>query len=123
MHERTEGVWRPSPGAVYPTIDRLEDEGLATIHAEGGRRLVTLTPRGHAHLAEHGADLNDPFTEFADGTAGPDLRGPMEELQVAARQIALSGSPTQVQGAAAVLARARRSLYLILAGEPDGADG
>ena len=119
MSERSQGAWRPSPGAVYPTIDQLEDEGLATIHAEGGRRLVTLTPQGRAHLAEHGAELNDPFAEFAGGTSGPDLRDPLDQLHVAARQIGASGTTAQVEAAARVLAQARRSLYLILAGEAD----
>ncbi|MCW2805375.1 MAG: Transcriptional regulator, PadR-like family [Propionibacteriaceae bacterium] len=122
MSDRTNGAWRPSPGAVYPTLDQLEDEGLATIHQEGGRRLVTLTPEGHAHLAEHGAELSDPFAEFADGTAGPDLREPLDELRVAARLIGFSGNTAQVEAAAQVLAKARRSLYLILAGESEGAD-
>ncbi len=25
--DRTGGVWKPSPGAIYPTISQLEDEG------------------------------------------------------------------------------------------------
>ena len=122
MSERTNGAWRPSPGAVYPTIDQLEDEGLATIQQEGGRRLVTLTAAGHAHLAEHGAELSDPFTDYAGGTAGPDLREPLDELQAAARQVEVSGTAAQVEAAGLVLGQARRSLYLILAGESDGAD-
>ncbi len=28
LSERTEGVWRPSPGSVYPTLQQLEDEEL-----------------------------------------------------------------------------------------------
>jgi DNA-binding PadR family transcriptional regulator len=122
MSDRTNGAWRPSPGAVYPTIDQLEDEGLATIQQEGGRRLVTLTPQGQAHLDQHGAELSDPFADFIAGTAGPDLREPMDGLHVAARQIAVSGSAAQVEAAARVLIQARRSLYLILAGESERAD-
>src|SRR3954470_17314846 len=53
--ERTGGAWTPSPGAVYPTINQLEDEGLVTVTAESGRKLVTLTDAGRAHLAEHRA--------------------------------------------------------------------
>ena len=120
ISDRTQGAWRPSPGAVYPTIDQLEDEGLATIEQTGGRRLVTLTPAGQAHLAEHGAGLSDPFAEFAAGRSGPDLRQPLERLHVAAREIAVTGSPAQVEAAAEVLSQARRSLYLILAGESEG---
>jgi len=121
MSERTNGAWRPSPGAVYPTIDQLEDEGLATIQQDGGRRLVTLTTAGRTHLAEHGLELSDPFTEYGGDPAGPGLRDPLDELDVAARQVEVSGTAAQVDAAARVLIRARRSLYLILAGEPDGA--
>jgi malonyl CoA-acyl carrier protein transacylase len=45
----------------------------------------------------------------------------MQELQAAARQIVVSGSTAQVKAAAQALAQARRSLYLILAGEPEDA--
>ena len=119
MNERTSGAWRPSPGAVYPTLDQLEGEGLATIQQEAGRRLVTLTEAGLAHLEEHRGELGDPFTELAGTASGPDLRAPLEELHVAARQIGISGSAAQAEAAAKVLAQARRSLYLILAGELD----
>jgi DNA-binding PadR family transcriptional regulator len=121
MRDRTGGAWRPSPGAVYPTIAQLEDEGLVTTREEGGRRLVTLTPEGTAYLEERSARLGDPFADFAEGTTGPDLRDPLHELQAAVRQIAVGGNSTQLEAAAKVLAQAKRSLYLILAGEPQEA--
>jgi DNA-binding PadR family transcriptional regulator len=121
MGDRTGGAWRPSPGAVYPTIAQLEDEGLVTTQEEGGRRLVTLTPEGSAYLEERSARLGDPFADFAGQPSRPDLRDGMQELQAAARQIVTSGSAAQIDAAAQVLAQARRSLYLILAGEPDEA--
>jgi DNA-binding PadR family transcriptional regulator len=120
MSDRTGGAWRPSPGAVYPTIAQLEDEGLVTTREEGGRRLVTLTSEGSAYLEERSARLGDPFADFSHGSTGPDLRDPLHELQAAVRQIATGGSAAQLEAAARVLAQARRSLYLILAGEPEG---
>jgi DNA-binding PadR family transcriptional regulator len=119
MRDRTSGAWRPSPGAIYPTIAQLEDEGLVTTREEGGRRLVTLTPEGTAYLEERSARLGDPFADFAEGTTGPDLRDPLHELQAAVRQIAVGGDAAQLEAAVRVLAQARRSLYLILAGEPE----
>jgi DNA-binding PadR family transcriptional regulator len=119
ISDRTGGAWRASPGAVYPTIAQLEDEGLVTTREEGGRRSVTLTSEGRAYVEERSARLGDPFAEFADRPTGPDLREPLHELQAAARQILSSGNPAQVEAAAQVLARARRSLYLILAGESE----
>src|SRR3954451_11769773 len=44
--ERSGGRWPPSPGAIYPTISQLEDEGLVTVTADAGRKLVTLTDTG-----------------------------------------------------------------------------
>ena len=119
ISDRTGGAWRASPGAVYPTIAQLEDEGLVTTREEGGRRSVTLTSEGRTYVEERSARLGDPFAEFADRPTGPDLREPLHELQAAARQILSSGSAAQVEAAAQVLARARRSLYLILAGESE----
>jgi DNA-binding PadR family transcriptional regulator len=123
ISDRTGGAWRPSPGAVYPTIAQLEDEGLVTTQEEGGRRLVTLTSEGRTYVAERSAQRGDPFAGFADRPAGPDLRDPLHELHAAARQIVMSGSAAQVEAAAQVLAQARRALYLILAGEAEDTSG
>jgi DNA-binding PadR family transcriptional regulator len=119
ISDRTGGAWRPSPGAVYPTIAQLEDEDLVTTREEGGRRLVTLTSEGRTYVEERSARLGDPFADFADRPTGPDLREPLHELHAAVRQIGISGSAEQVEAAAHVLAQARRSLYLILAGEAE----
>jgi len=121
MSDRTGGAWQPSPGAIYPTIAQLEDEGLVTTQEEGGRRLVTLTPEGRAYVEERSARLGDPFAVFADGPNRPDLRDPLHQLHAAVRQIEVGGDAAQLEAAAQTLAQARRSLYLILAGE--GEDG
>ena len=115
MSDRTGGAWHPSPGAIYPTIAQLEDEGLVTTIEEGGRRLVTLTSEGRADLEERSARLGDPFADFADAPNRPDLRDPMHQLHAAVRQIEVGGNPTQLEAAVEVLVQARRSLYLILA--------
>jgi len=121
MSDRTGGAWQPSPGAIYPTIAQLEDEGLVTTQEEDGRRLVTLTPEGRAYVEERSARLGDPFAVFADGPNRPDLRDPLHQLHAAVRQIEVGGDAAQLEAAAQTLAQARRSLYLILAGE--GEDG
>lgn len=120
--ERTSGAWRPSPGAVYPTLSQLEDEGLIDTVAQGGRKLATLTDAGQAYLQSHSEAMPDPFAEFtARCGGGSDLRGALEELRYPTRQLAV-GDAQQVQAARRVLAEARRSLYLILAGSPVAGD-
>jgi len=121
MSDRTGGAWHPSPGAIYPTIAQLEDEGLVTTNEEGGRRLVTLTDEGRADLEERSARLGDPFADFADAPNRPDLREPLHQLHAAVRQIEVGGDAAQLAAAGQILAQARRSLYLILAGDAEGA--
>src|ERR1039458_5133621 len=37
VEERSDGVWRPSPGSVYPALQQLEDEGLICSRSEERR--------------------------------------------------------------------------------------
>jgi DNA-binding PadR family transcriptional regulator len=116
--ERTSGAWRPSPGAIYPTLSQLEDEGLISTLAQGGRKLATLTDAGQAYLHTHGETLPDPFAEFTARCGGnSELRDALEELRYPVRQLARCDSQ-QIQAARRVLTEARRSLYLILAETP-----
>jgi DNA-binding PadR family transcriptional regulator len=119
--ERTGGRWTPSPGAVYPTISQLEDEGLITVTAGAGRKLVTLTDAGREQLAANRDSWGDPFAGF-DAAPGADLRRLVLELHDATRQVGRAGTDAQRAAAATILAEARRALYLLLADgteEPD----
>lgn len=121
ISERTNGRWQPSPGAIYPTLAQLEDEGLVTIETSGGRKLASLTEEGRAAAQ---AETGDPFGDFNSAASGPDLRALLHEVAAATRQVGMAGDPEQVAAAAARLSETKRSLYLILAGETsDGTAG
>ena len=109
--DRSGGRWTPSPGAIYPTISQLEDEGLVTVTAESGRKLVTLTDAGREQVEAFRASAN-PFAGFE---TGPDLRATLEQLHHAVRQVGRTGTEAQRAAAADILEQARRSLYLLLA--------
>src|SRR3954454_4590630 len=65
LEERTDGVWRPSPGAIYPALQLLEDEGLVTADAEAGKRLFSLTETGREEAAKAGD--RKPWDEVTAG--------------------------------------------------------
>jgi DNA-binding PadR family transcriptional regulator len=115
--ERSGGRWTPSPGAIYPTISQLEDEGLVTVTADAGRKLATLTDEGRAHVEEQQAGRPDPFGHLAEAGPGADLPGLLQQLHGAVRQVARTGTDAQITEAARILGGARRSLYLLLADE------
>src|SRR3954451_6436405 len=93
--DRTGGQWHPSPGAIYPTISQLEDEGLISVTSSAGRKLATLTEAGREHVADTAAPAPAPFSSFAATEGYVDLRGELEQLHGAARQVARTGTPTQ----------------------------
>src|SRR5512135_3174405 len=119
ISDRTGGRWIPSTGAIYPTINQLEDEGLVTVTAESGRKLVTLTDAGREHVAAGRDTGADPFASYDATVTGADRRRPFEQLHDAARQVVRTGTDAQRAAAAKILGDARRSLYLLLA---DGQD-
>ena len=49
--ERTEGAWRPGPGAIYPALNMLTKRKLAQSRVKGRRRVYSITPRGRTFLA------------------------------------------------------------------------
>ena len=54
--ELTSAKWKPSPGAIYPLLRKMEMDGLvkSELSAGEGRREITylITARGMKHLAE-----------------------------------------------------------------------
>jgi len=114
LTERTDGVWRPSPGSVYPTLQQLEDEDLVHEAAsESGKRVYELTEAGR----EQAAASPEPWRAIA--AEGDDalvaLRDLAHQVVAATRQVAHAGSAAQLETAQTVLRDARRSLYRILA--------
>lgn len=117
--DRSGGRWTPSPGAVYPAINQLEDEGLVTVTASSGRKVVALTDAGRQQVEADERTPADLFAETDQLNPRPNLRDLVDQLQSATRQVGRSGSDAQVDAAAAILTEARRSIYLLLAEGPD----
>lgn len=126
ISERTDGVWRPSPGSVYPALQQLEDEGLIQAEtAEGGRKAFRLTGEGQEYAAAHADELNaswDAVTGSVDN-AEVELRQLIGQVHMAVVQVAQAGSAAQLAQAARVLTETRRSLYRILAADEEEEGG
>ena len=52
LEERFGGFYSPSPGAVYPTLQMLEDLGYVASSQEDSKRVYQITEEGRAFLAE-----------------------------------------------------------------------
>lgn len=120
LAERSGGLWRPSPGSVYPVLGQLEEEGLVTSDESGGRKVFALTDAGRAYVEAHADELREPWTpeESRHRDRAVSLFEAVRSLGGAAREVARNGSDAQVEQARTVLDGARRAMYRILADEP-----
>ena len=58
IEEMTGGGYAPSPGAVYPTLQLLEDEGaIEEAQAEGAKKPFAATDKGRAELESRAAEV------------------------------------------------------------------
>jgi DNA-binding PadR family transcriptional regulator len=117
VEQRSDGMWRPSPGSVYPALAQLEDEGLIRMESDDGRKLFAITDAGRELLRERGDDRPAPWEQMS-GDAGDqyrDLGNVMRQAALAFGQVMRTGGPEQIAKARDVLDRTRRDLYGILA--------
>jgi len=125
LETRSEGRWRPSPGAIYPALEKMELHGAVTSTDVDGKRQFSLTDRGRQMLAEireaQGDDAELPWNHSGTGGRG-DLRRLTSELGGQIRQVGRFGSADQREAAIAVLDDAKRKLYEILARPAESTD-
>lgn len=122
ISERSGGVWRPSPGSVYPALQQLEDEGLIRAETgEGGRRVYVITDEGRAHVEARPEEFRAPWDAVAGSVGGDaiELRSLLAEVAMAAVQVGRAGTDAQLARARQLLADTRRGLYRILAADDE----
>jgi DNA-binding PadR family transcriptional regulator len=116
LAERTNGVWKVSPGSVYPTLQLLEDEGHVVAEHDAGKRRFSLTDSGRALAAEQ-ATHRSPWEEVVEGIdpGAIRLRESLGQLAGAMFQLMRAGTAEQQAEAVTLLDETRRRLYALLA--------
>ncbi len=130
LEEKSGGMWRPSPGSVYPTLQMFEDEGLVVSEKREGKRVYELTDTGRTEAAARaerfgktpweseggqGAGRHEAFRGLRK--AGEHLGPGIPPFLAALRQVGMSGDPAQIERASEVVKKATKELYQILAAD------
>ncbi|HEY3991083.1 MAG TPA: PadR family transcriptional regulator [Acidobacteriaceae bacterium] len=78
IEEKLGGAYSPSPGIIYPMLTLLEETGLATVTAEGTRKLYSITEEGKKELAENRSIVDEILARMAavGSAARPTERDP-----------------------------------------------
>jgi len=66
IESRAKGSYRPSPGVIYPTLQMLEELGLAQIVEPGGRKAYQITDAGRTELEQNARSVDDFYQRFGD---------------------------------------------------------
>ncbi len=116
IEERSGGLWTPSAGSIYPTLQALEDEGLLTIETVDGRRNASLTTDGLAWVDEHAEHHHGLFDTEGAGDSAGSLRAELMDLRHAAMHVARRhGTGDLAASALEILVKARKDMYRLLA--------
>jgi DNA-binding PadR family transcriptional regulator len=117
LEERSGGMWRPSPGSVYPTLQLLEDQGFIKGEDVEGRRVFALTEAGKAEAEASKEAHGAPWESPGQGDEGPrfKLRRGVFQIGAAVKQVGTTGSSEQVEKTLEILADARQRIYQLLA--------
>lgn len=115
LETKFQGAYSPSPGAIYPMLQMLEEADLVSSQANGNKRLYTITEEGRAYLAEHADELeriNAQMARMADRMGNAAIGDAMRDLRrVLHDKLRGEGwTSEQIARAGAILARAKADL-------------
>ena len=102
LEDRMGGGYSPSPGAIYPTLTMLQEQGLASVTTADGKKLYQATEAGTAFLTTNQAAVG-AIEARIDGIArqrnlepDPRIIRALENLKTALRlRLAGGGIPDQ----------------------------
>jgi DNA-binding PadR family transcriptional regulator len=119
LEDRARGMYRPSPGSVYPTLQLLEDQGYVTSAQQDGKKIYSITDAGRAYLKEQGSTVDDIRSRVSagfDAASRPELADLMHELRQLARALFRQGTrgaladPERLRRMRAIIERARNEV-------------
>jgi DNA-binding PadR family transcriptional regulator len=122
LEERFGGFYAPSPGAVYPTLQMLEDLGYVTSLSQDGKKVYSITEAGTAFLEERRPAVDEIFERFRgrwDPAWSREIQRVMNEFRDLGRSVAREArdrwpNPDQMRRIREALAKARSEIEAIL---------
>lgn len=120
LEEESKGMYSPSPGSIYPTLQMLEDQGYVLSEQLDGKRVYDITAAGRAFRKQHTARTSDIFSRFVnlgERFAGSDMRDVTKSFIHLAqlsfdRAAAANGDPKSMQRLKEILDRTASEIEL-----------
>jgi len=115
LEAKFQGAYSPSPGAIYPMLQMLEEADLVVSEADGNKRLYSITDEGRAFLKQHAEELarvNEQIDDASSNASGAALAEEAKGLvwNVFKRMREGSLSAEQAKQVLEILRKARKDL-------------
>ncbi len=115
LEAKFQGAYSPSPGAIYPMLQMLEEADLVVSEANGNKRLYSITDQGKAYLEENAAELARINAQIDEVSADSGEISLGDEVKDIARAVFMrlrrgQYTPEQARKARDILRKARRDL-------------
>ncbi|HET9847496.1 MAG TPA: PadR family transcriptional regulator [Candidatus Dormibacteraeota bacterium] len=130
LEDRFGGFYTPSPGAVYPTLQMLEDMGYVSAIQDDGRKVYTITDAGRNFLNERQPQVDEVFSRVRERWGnewGPHAHRVMQDMREDLRDLTRSFAtearrrwpdPEQQRRIRDVIGRAKADIQKILEERP-----
>lgn len=115
LEAKFQGAYSPSPGAIYPMLQMLEEADLVVSEANGNKRRYSITDQGKAYLEENAAELARINAQIDEVSADSGEISLGDEVKDIARAVFMrlrrgQYTPEQARKARDILRKARRDL-------------
>jgi DNA-binding PadR family transcriptional regulator len=115
LEAKFQGAYSPSPGAIYPMLQMLEEADLVVSEADGNKRRYSITEQGKVYLQENAEELariNAQIDEVSADSSEISLSDEVKEVAKAVFMRLRRGqfTPEQARKAFEILKKARRDI-------------
>lgn len=120
LEERSGGLYRASAGAIYPTLQQLEDEDLVKVSEEDGKRVYRITEAGKKEIEVNKDAIAriweraKSYREWAPwmGPEAATVAGPAARVMKSAMRAATrgGGEPDRIKRIREILEKAQQDL-------------
>lgn len=113
LEDKSHGMWRPSPGSVYPTLQLLEEKDLVVATEKAGKKVYALTDKGREEAKA--APATPPWeTDAADFARHREMRELAFEVLGLFKQITHRGSDEQTKELQTILLETKEKLAALV---------
>lgn len=72
VSRRFAGLYKPSAGAVYPTLQALSEEGMVKVDTSSGKKVYSINKKGEEYLKRNRKRVDAILSQFRENFMGGD---------------------------------------------------